>query len=103
LKISATEDPQAKEMAETEGHKEKMLKLIMEQNAQIKEMEAKLEKLVKEKEKSVPMAVIPLNAVPLIGVSTATTTSVTTTEASEKLAKSMEDMSLQGQEIERLG
>jgi hypothetical protein len=102
LKISATEDPQAKEMAETEGHKEEMLKLIMEQNAQIKEMEAELEKLIKEKEQSVPMAVIPLNAVPLTGVSAATTTSVTTTEASEKLAKSMEDMSLQGQEIKRL-
>ena len=36
-------------MAETEGHKEEMLKLIMEQNAQIKEMEADLEKLIKEK------------------------------------------------------
>jgi hypothetical protein len=47
-------------MAETEGHKEEMLKLIMEQNAQIKEMEAELEKLVKEKEQSVPMTVIPL-------------------------------------------
>jgi hypothetical protein len=50
LKIYATEDPQAKEMAETEGQKEEMLKLIMEQNAQIKEMEVELDKLVKEKE-----------------------------------------------------
>jgi hypothetical protein len=74
LKIPATEDPQAKEMAETEGHKEEMLKLIMEQNAQIKEMEAELEKLVKEKEKNVPMEVIPLNAVPITGISTTTTT-----------------------------
>ena len=65
-------------------------------------MEVELEKLVKEKEKSVPMAVNPLNVVPLIGVSTTTTTLVTTTEASEKLAKSMEDMSLQGHEIKRL-
>jgi hypothetical protein len=39
LKNFATEDPQAKEMVETEGHKEEMLKLIIEQNAQIKEME----------------------------------------------------------------
>jgi hypothetical protein len=60
LKLPATEDSQAKEMAETEGHKEEMLKLIMEQNAQIKEMEAELDKLVKEKEQSVPMTVIPL-------------------------------------------
>jgi hypothetical protein len=40
LKIYATEDPWAKEIAETEGQKEEMLKLIMEKNAQIKEMEA---------------------------------------------------------------
>jgi hypothetical protein len=50
LKLSATEDSQTKEMAETEGQKEEMLKLIMEQNAQIKEMETELERLVKEKE-----------------------------------------------------
>jgi hypothetical protein len=111
LKIPATEDPQAKEMAETEGHKEEMLKLIMEQNAQIKDMEAELETLVKEKEQNVPMVVIPLNAVPITGISTTTTTttgeipvatSVTTIDASNKLAKSMEDMSLQGKEIKRL-
>jgi ParB-like chromosome segregation protein Spo0J len=111
LKLPATEDSQAKEMAETEGHKEEMLKLIMEQNAQIKEMEVELDKLVKEKEQSVPMTVIPLQAVPLTGVSTTSTTTtteipsaipVTTLDASEKLAKSMEDMTLQGEEIKRL-
>ena len=32
-----------------EGEKDEMLKLIMEQNAQLKEMEAKIEQLVKEK------------------------------------------------------
>jgi hypothetical protein len=37
-------------MTKTEGQKEEMLKLIMDQNAQIKEMEAKMDKLVKEKE-----------------------------------------------------
>jgi hypothetical protein len=50
LKLLATKDSQAKEMAQSEGHKEEMLKLIMEHNAQIKEMEAELDKLVKEKE-----------------------------------------------------
>jgi hypothetical protein len=111
LKISATEDPQAKEMAETEGHKEEMLKLIMEQNAHIKEMEAELDKLVKEKEKNVPMEIIPLDAVPITGTSIATTTTTTeipatastvTTDASEKLAKSMQNMSLHEKEIRRL-
>ena len=33
-------------------------------------MEAELEKIVKEKEQSKPMEVIPLSAVPLTGVST---------------------------------
>jgi hypothetical protein len=47
-------------MLETEGHKEEMLKLIMEDNAHIKEMEVQIEKLVKEKEHSVLMTIIPL-------------------------------------------
>ena len=79
LKLSATKDSQAKEKVETEGEKEEMLKLIMEQNAQIKEMEAELERLVKEKECETPMEVIPLSAFPLIGVSTVTTSTTTTT------------------------
>ena len=45
-------------MAETEGEKEEMLKLIMEHNAQIKEMEEEMERLVKEKEHETPMEVI---------------------------------------------
>jgi hypothetical protein len=113
LKLSATEDSQTKEMAETEGQKEEMLKLIMEQNAQIKEMEAELEKLVKEKEQTKPMEVIPLSAVPLTGVSTVTASATTTAElpsaapvtvpgTSEALATSMEKMTLQGMEIKRL-
>jgi hypothetical protein len=98
-------------MVESEGHKEDMLKLIMEQNAQIKEMEAELDKLVKEKKQSVPMVFIELNVMPLTGVSTiatATTTEIpssipgTVSYASEKLVKSMEDMTLQGEEIKRL-
>jgi uncharacterized protein (DUF1015 family) len=40
LNIPATEDSQEKEVVETKGHKEEMMNLIMEQNAQIREMEA---------------------------------------------------------------
>jgi hypothetical protein len=74
-------------------------------------MEVELETLFKEKEQNVPMAVIPLNVVPITGINTSTkttiadipaTTSLTTTDASEKLAKSMQDMSLQEQKIKRL-
>jgi DNA-binding transcriptional MerR regulator len=70
LKLPPTEDSQAKEIVETKGEKYEMLKLIMEQNAQLKDMEAELEKLVREKEQSKPMEFIPLSIVPLTGVST---------------------------------
>jgi hypothetical protein len=70
LKLPPTVDSQAKEIAETEGEKDKMIKLIMEQNAQLKEMEAEMDKLVKEKEHLRPMEVIPLSAVPLSRVRT---------------------------------
>jgi hypothetical protein len=66
-------------------------------------MEDELEKLVKEKEQTVAMKIIPLDAFPLIGINTTTTTtiveipattSVIATDASEKLEKSMEYMTL---------
>ena len=44
-----------KEISEKEGEKDEMLKLLMEQNAQLKEMEAEMEKLLKEKEQLKPM------------------------------------------------
>jgi hypothetical protein len=77
LKLPPTEDAQAKEIAEMEGEKDEMLKLIMEQNAQLKEMDAELERLVKEKEQSTPMEVIPLSAIPLAGVSKASVETTT--------------------------
>ena len=103
LKFPPTEDSQTKEIAETEGEKDEMLKLIMEQNAQLKEMEVEMEKLVKEKEQSKPMEVIPLSAVPLTGVSTTSVartpsveipsaTPLTTLEKIVELEKSMEEM-----------
>jgi DNA gyrase/topoisomerase IV subunit A len=82
--------------------------LIMEQNAQLKEMEAELERLLKEKEQSKPMEVIPLSAVPLTGVSTTSTveipsaTPLTALEKTVELEKSMEEMNLQETEISRL-
>ena len=75
-------------------------------------MESKLEKLLKEKEQSTPMEVIPLSVVPIAEVSTTTmptttttkipsTTSLTTLEKIVELAKSMEEMNLQETEINR--
>jgi hypothetical protein len=108
LKLPPIEDSKAKEITETEGEKDEMLKLIMEQNAQLKEMESEIEKLVKEKEQLNPMEVIPLSAVPLSGVSTTSvaevpsTNPLTSLEKTVELAKSMEKMNLQETEINRL-
>lgn len=111
LKLPATEDSQAKEVAETKGHKEEMLKLIMEHNAQIREMEAEMDNLIKEKEQNVQMAMIPLEALHLTGIKTVETSTsveipstiiVQVSYASDKLVKSMEDMSIQGEEIRKL-
>jgi hypothetical protein len=45
-----------------------MLKLLMEQNAQLKKMEAQMEKILKEKEQLKPLEFIPLSAIPFSGV-----------------------------------
>jgi hypothetical protein len=85
-----------------------MLKLLMEQNAQLKEMEAEMEKLIKEKEQLKLMEVIPLSSIPISGVSIApvtevpSTTPLTSLEKTTDLAKSMENMNLQETEINRL-
>jgi hypothetical protein len=111
LKIPSTEYSQEKEVVETEGHKDEMLKLIMEYNAQIREMEEEMDKLIKEKEQSVQMDIIPLQAVPLTGVRIAKETTsieipstipVKVPDASEKLVNSVEDISLKGNEIRKL-
>jgi hypothetical protein len=108
LKLPPTEDSQAKEIAEKEGEKDEMLKLLMEQNTQLKEMEAEMEKLLKEKEQLKSMEAIPLIAIPIVGLSTTVVTTipsatlVTPPEGTTNLAKSMEKMNLQETEINRL-
>jgi murein L,D-transpeptidase YcbB/YkuD len=108
LKLPPIEDSQVKEIADKEGEKDEILKLLMEQNAQLKEMEAEMEKLLKEKEKMKPMEVIPLSAILISGVSTTSVTSVpsvtplTSQEKTNDLANSMEKMNLQETEISRL-
>jgi hypothetical protein len=77
-----------------------MLKLLMEQNAQLKEMEAEIERLLKEKEQMKPMEVIPLSAIPILGESTVAVTAlpsaipVISQEKTADLAKYMEKMNL---------
>jgi hypothetical protein len=106
LKLPPTED--LKEITEKEGDKDEMLKLLMEQNAQLKEMEAEMERLLKEKEQLKLMEGIPLSSIPIAGLSTASvtaipsTTPLTSQEGTTDLAKSMEKMNLQETEINRL-
>jgi mRNA-degrading endonuclease toxin of MazEF toxin-antitoxin module len=68
-------------------------------------MEAELERLLKEKEQSTPMEVIPLSAVPIAEISTTVVPMTTTTKIPSKtpltalektveLGKSMEEMNL---------
>jgi hypothetical protein len=108
LKLPPTEDSQAKEIVEKEGEKDEMLKLLMEQNAQLKEMKAEMERLLKEKEHMKPMEFIPLSAIPISGESTVAvttipfTTPMTPQEGTTDLDKSMERMNLQETEINML-
>ena len=107
LKLPATEDSQIKEVAEIENQKEEMLKLIMEKNAQIREMEEDMDTLIKEQEKNAQLAMVPLDAVPLTGIRTTEVSKsasipTQTSNAFDKLVKSMEDMSIHGAEIRKL-
>ena len=82
-----------------------MLKLILEQNAQLKEMEEEMERLLKEKEQAKPMEGVPLSAVPIATTTVTIVPSATTVplpEGATDLAKSMERMNLQESEISRL-
>jgi hypothetical protein len=108
LKLPPTEDPQTKDIAEREGEKDEMLRLLMEQSAQLKEMEAEMEKLLQEKEQSKAGEGITLSAIPIAGLSATTVTTIPSATAEQRpegtidLAKSMERMNLQESEISRL-
>ena len=52
LKLPSTEDPLTKDIEEAETQKSDMMKLIIEQTAQIRQMETELEKMIKENDKS---------------------------------------------------
>lgn len=98
----------AKEIDETETQKLDMMKLIIEQHLQIKQMEEKMDKLVKEKEEAIKniqtaMDAVSLVAVPIIKVSTSATTSVIgTAEGAEQLTKFVQNLSIQTGEINKL-
>ena len=95
-----------KDIEEGETQKADMMKLIIDQNIQIKQMEVELEKLIKEKEDILKMAIVPLDVVPLsqlpsTGETTAPTTS-TQTPSVEQVTQTLQNMSLQSTKIETL-
>ena len=59
-------------------------------------------KLVKEKEKAVEMAIVPLDVVPIAVIPTDTLATTITSGGTEQLAKAMENMSIQTEEIKKL-
>ena len=76
-----------------------MMKLIMEWTAQLKNMEIEMEKMVKEKEQATKTSIVPLEVVPLTTIPTSITSTTSIGEAADQLAKSVENMSLQTEEI----
>lgn len=80
------------------------MKLIVEQPIQIKEMEAEMEKMVQEKEKASQMASTTVETLPLTALYITTPMGVATGTRSnaEQLARSMEGMNPQNEEIKRL-
>lgn len=67
VKLPATKDPLAKDIAEIETEKVDMMKLIMDHISQLKKMETEMEKLIKEKEKvaknNTPLESLPITVV----------------------------------------
>jgi len=78
LKFPATKDPLAKDIEEKETQKADMMKLIMEKSEQLKQMETKMENMIKEMKQVAKMTVVPLEALPITTIPTVTS-SITST------------------------
>lgn len=76
--MSATHDPLTKAIEETRSLKAYMMKLIVEQSIQIKQMETEMEKMVWEKEKVAQMASTTMEALTLTTLLITTPASVAT-------------------------
>jgi len=101
LKLPATKDPLAKDIAETKTPNADMMKLVMEQTAQLKKMETKMEKLIKEKEKFAKKTA-PLEALLITVIPTTIPASTSAGDATDQLANAVQNMSLQNEEIKNL-
>lgn len=129
LKLPHNEHPEENEVLQDANQKYEMMNLIFQLTTQIKEMEIEMDKLVQEKEASkeaVPVTVIPVvntvvpstlveSLAPTVPMATtllvtsattsttkSSTTAVQPTDEASKLIKSMQDMYIQTNEINRL-
>ena len=66
-----------------------MMKLIMEQNSQIKQMESEMEKMIKEKEQIKKTSKVPLEAVPLGFIPATKPSTSSTVDGAKKLIKAV--------------
>lgn len=98
LKFPFTEHPMKKEIEESEKHNEDMLKLIIEKNIQMKELEEQIEKLLKEKEEDAQLITSLVKTIPIVVVDT---TGYSTSTPND-LNKVVQDLSLQTQENYKL-
>ena len=106
LNLPSTKDPLNKDIEENVTQKADMMKLIIYQNVQIKQMEIEMEIMIKEKEQSQRVAIVPLDAIPItqvpaIGTNTVATSSTQATSV-EQVTKTLENMSIQSKEINKL-
>lgn len=72
-----------------------MMKLIMEQNLQIKKMEAEMEKLIKEKEEAIKKVEIPMDVVPIATVPITIVSIIGRAEGVEQLTEVVQNLSIQ--------
>lgn len=91
-------------MAKSEQKKEDMLKLIIEQNIQLKKMEERIEELLKEKE-TLQLSMVPITAVPIAVAGTkpsSSSTSIESTSTAVDPARLAQELSIQKQENQKL-
>lgn len=102
LKLTVIEDLMAKDIEDTKTQKAYMMKLIMEQTTQMKKMETKMDKLIKEKEKATKNTIVLLEALTITAIPTAISATTSTGYATDQLAHEVQNMSLQTKEIKNL-
>ena len=91
-------------MAESEKQKEDILKLIIEQNIQLKKMEERIEELLKEKE-ATQLAMVPLTSVPIEVAGkdpSSSSKTIESTSTSADLARLSQELSIQKHEKQKL-